>query len=108
MQINETVREHLEKELAVKRYFKSGPRLKVLSLFFIDHVANYAPEDGKFRTWFERAYTTLSRDKRYGDLNLPKASAVHAGYFSEVRGRPADTTGKSLTDDSTLRADHEE
>jgi type III restriction enzyme len=100
-QIHETVREHLEKELAIRRYFKTGPRLKVLSLFFIDRVANYAPSDGKFRVWFERVYNTLSRDKRYRELDLPKAAAVHAGYFSAVRGRFADTTGNSAADDNT-------
>jgi superfamily II DNA or RNA helicase len=102
-QIYETVREHLEKELAIRRYFKSGPRLKVLSLFFIDRVTNYAPADGKFRRWFDRAYLSLSRDKRYTELDLPKASRAHAGYFSSVRNLPADTSGKTAADDDTYK-----
>lgn len=48
IQIEETVREHFEKELAVSR-LPEGQRLKVLSLFIIDRVANDANEDGKIR-----------------------------------------------------------
>jgi type III restriction enzyme len=101
-QIHETVREHLEKELALKRYFKKGPRVKVLSLLFIDRVKSYATEDGKFRRWFEESYTKLSADPRHSDLNLPKVSEVHRGYFSSTRaGRPVDTKGNTEADDDT-------
>src|SRR5690606_16588942 len=39
-QVWETVREHLEKELSIQQKFPEGERMKILSLFFIDRVAN--------------------------------------------------------------------
>jgi type III restriction enzyme len=40
-QIEETILTHFEKQRLLKPY-----GIKVLSLFFIDRVANYVPEDG--------------------------------------------------------------
>ena len=57
-QIRKTIEEHLKKE---KRLNKKG--IKVLSLIFIDRVANYRgydtdgnPIKGKFAEWFEEIY----------------------------------------------------
>lgn len=47
-QIRETIKEHLDKELSVKNLLSDRP-LKVLSLFFIDRVDNYAKTEGKLR-----------------------------------------------------------
>ncbi len=63
-QIRETIKEHLDKELAVKRQLRDRP-LKVLSLFFIDRVANYASADGKLRQWFVEIYQEFSQLPRY-------------------------------------------
>ena len=61
-QVYETVEQHLKKERALK-----GKGIKVLSLFFIDRVANYRiyNEDsttslGKIGLWFEEAYRELT------------------------------------------------
>jgi hypothetical protein len=43
--------EHLEKELHILRVCPAGTRMKVLSLFFIDKVANYVPATGKIRSY---------------------------------------------------------
>ena len=32
----------------------------MLSLFFIDRVAHYAPADGKIRKWFEESYRKIA------------------------------------------------
>lgn len=100
-QIEETVREHLEKELAIARFFPEGKRLKVLSLFFIDRVANYVPRESKFRVFFRAAYGKLRDLPRYRDLDLPDVDVVHGGYFSNVKGIPKDTQGDSAADDDT-------
>jgi len=100
-QVEETVREHLEKELAIARFFPAGQRLKVLSLFFIDRVANYVPPDGKIRKWFEDAFGKFKGLPRYRELKLPDVSAVHGGYFSKVKGLAKDTRGDSEADDDT-------
>lgn len=97
-QIRETVREHLNKELAVAR-LPEGQRLKVLSLFFIDRVANYRGEDAKFRRWFEEAYLELSALLAYASLNLPPVEQVHGGYFAEDRTGWKDTSGNTQADE---------
>ena len=86
-QIRKTIEEHFEKE---KRLNPKG--IKVLSLFFIDKVANYRSWDkdeiinGKFLTWFEEEYTQALKkyegDKDIVSFNTP-VSAVHQGYFAE-------------------------
>ncbi|MDX2256713.1 MAG: hypothetical protein NW214_14460 [Pseudanabaenaceae cyanobacterium bins.39] len=64
-QIERTVQTHFEK---VKKLKPQG--IKVLSLFFIDRVANYRnytadgnPEQGKFAIWFEEAFAKQSAKK---------------------------------------------
>lgn len=98
-QVVETVREHLNRELRLAR-LPVGERLKVLSLFFIDRVANYRGEDARIRRFFEEAYAALSAEPRYAALRLPPLDAVHAGYFSEDRsGNARDTRGDSQADE---------
>lgn len=96
-QIRDTVREHLEKELRFSR-LPMGERIKVLSLFFIDRVANYAPQDGKLRRFFHEAYEELRSDARYSELPLPTANDAQASYFAMERGEARDTQGKSKSD----------
>ena len=90
LQIRKTIEEHLDKE---KKLNPLG--IKVLSLFFIDRVANYRSHDnegnlvkGKYYKWFEEEYRSLIRTGKYTTLgtnivdienSLDKA---HNGYFS--------------------------
>ena len=81
-QIEYTIKEHLAKEKHL------NPRgIKVLSLFFIDKVANYR-NDGKFARWFAEIY------ERETDKS---ADGVHGGYFSQDK----DTNGKGEKDEKT-------
>lgn len=100
VQVRETVKEHLDKERSLLRQRPEGQRLKVLSLFFIDRVANYYDEDGKIRRWFEEAYDELSRRPQYAALELPAVGKVHSGYFAQSKGKPKDSTeGRATQDD---------
>ncbi|MEA2173153.1 MAG: type restriction enzyme [Blastocatellia bacterium] len=101
LQIRETVKEHLEKELSIAR-LPEGQRLKVLSLFFIDRVAHYMEEDGKIRRWFIEAYEELSKQARYQALNPLPVEKVHNGYFAQDKGRARDSA-----EGRTTRADDE-
>lgn len=103
VQIRETVKEHLEKELQVK-----DKGIKVLSLFFIDRVANYRYYEknerkyGKLAQWFTEAYQELTASPRYKGLILYPAEKVHDGYFSADRkGIEKDTSGTTQADDDT-------
>ncbi len=81
-QIKKTIENHFDKELALR-----GRGIKVLSLFFIDAVANYrmyseaGPEKGKFALWFEESFTALKSQPRYASI-MHEAEQVHDGYFS--------------------------
>lgn len=102
-QIRETVKEHFDKELRIRKLLPSiaGPdaRLKVLSLFFIDRVANYAAEDGKIRHWFVESYNELAALQKYRELSPLPVEKVHNGYFSAYKGIPKDTRGDTAADD---------
>ena len=91
IQIKETIRTHFERERSL--FFKG---IKVLSLFFIDHVENYrtyGPEGtgkGKFAQMFEEAYGEVMAEMQpqFGEepyiyyLRKWSADKVHNGYFS--------------------------
>ncbi len=102
-QVHETVREHLDKERKLLRRAESDPEsaIKVLSLFFIDRVANYTDAEGKIRKWFIEAYEEERQKSKYSDLDLPPVDEVHGGYFSQDRQGPKDTSGNTNVDDDT-------
>lgn len=118
-QIHKTIEEHLDKELD---FAKTGKRIKVLSLFFIDKVANYRQYDengnpikGPYAEIFEEEYKKVIQKPKYStlynyvDLDL-EASEAHDGYFSvDKKGKVKDTketkTGKlraNKDDESTF------
>ena len=86
-QIKHTVKKHLEKELQLR-----GRDVKVLSLFFIDRVANYRdyaesgqPVKGKFAEAFEVELAEFAKDSRYAPLEWMKLpmDRLHNGYFAQ-------------------------
>lgn len=106
-QIKKTIEEHLEKELKLNHR-----GIKVLSLFFIDRVANYRYYDdegnlqkGKYAKIFEEEYKDLIIKPKYNtlfkDVNVDTApDGVHNGYFSQDRkGSIKDTSGNTAADD---------
>lgn len=102
-QIRRTIEAHLDKEL---RYFAKG--IKVLSLFFIDKVANYRLEDGSpgiYAKMFEECYLELIAKPKYvpiRDQFASDVSKIHNGYFSQdKKGRLKDTKGDTAADDDT-------
>ena len=106
VQIKKTVEEHFLKE----RIFQNKG-LKVLSLFFIDRVANYrsygsdgTPIKGKFAEWFEEAYREVSGKAAYKGLLPFELDELHNGYFSQdKKGKWKDTKGNSSADDDTFK-----
>ncbi|WPR71984.1 DEAD/DEAH box helicase family protein [Flavobacterium sp. NG2] len=103
-QIRKTVEEHLKKE---KRLNKLG--IKVLSLFFIDKVANYRQYDaagiaikGKFALWFEEIYQEYISKPAFAEGNKFPIAEIHNGYFSQdKKGTFKDTSGETKADDDT-------
>lgn len=103
LQIEATIRRHFEK---AKKLHPMG--IKVLSVFFIDRVANYRVygEDGtvsggKFAEWFEEIYEQYRTKADFADLLPFDAAKVHNGYFSQDKRAvsPFETvTGKTNAD----------
>ncbi len=91
IQIRETILSHIERE---RQLFHKG--IKVLSLFFIDEVANYRqyengkPVNGKYADIFEEEYENILENLQlnFGEedyaeyLKSIPADKTHAGYFS--------------------------
>ena len=97
-QIYQTIEEHLKKE---KRFQSQG--IKVLSLFFVDVVANYRyyddegnPQKGNLAQWFEEAYQELIKKPLYQELINYPVEKVHDGYFSDdKKGRLRDSNERT-------------
>lgn len=111
-QIRQTVEEHFKKERNLQ---KQGFPVKVLSLFFIDKVANYrffdetgTRQKGKLALWFEGAYREISSSPLFSQLPQRAVSSVHDGYFSAIKKRGKvvalkDTTGNTNDDAETYK-----
>lgn len=91
IQIRETIRTHIERERSL---YPKG--IKVLSLFFIDHVENYrvyntdGHELGEYAQMFEEEYIRVMQEMQptFGDEKYLRyisgidVSKTHQGYFS--------------------------
>ena len=103
----------LQIEATIRRHFEKAWRLqpmgiKVLSVFFIDRVANYREylDDGttglgKFALWFEEIYEQYRAMDGFSGLMPFDADRVHNGYFSQDKRAvsPFETvTGKTNAD----------
>ena len=82
-QIELTIDDHFDKQRRL------GNSVKVLSLFFIDKVANYreytanGARKGKFAKWFEEAYAKVASKPKYaGVMDGLSVGEVHDGYFA--------------------------
>lgn len=106
LQIRKTIEEHLEKELRLR-----PKAIKVLSLFFIDRVANYRsydadgnPVKGKYAEMFEEEYARAIKKPKYktlfddADVETP-VEGVHNGYFAQDKKK--DAGGKARFKEST-------
>jgi len=98
--IRKTIEEHLDKEFKLR-----GKGIKVLSLFFIDRVANYRSYDddgnvidGKYAIMFEKEFKKAASKPKYKELfssieNIDTyVEKIHDGYFAQDKsGRFKDT-----------------
>ena len=113
LMIRRTIKEHLDKE---KRL--APLKIKVLSLFFIDEVANYRsydtdgnPVKGKYALMFEEEYRRLAKHPDYQvlfkEVDIESdAAEVHNGYFSiDKKGTWSDTADNNQSNrDNAERA----
>jgi type III restriction enzyme len=103
--IRETVKEHLR-----KRYELRNQGVKVLSLFFVDKVANYLGEgrsnldaNGQFVQWFDQLYLEeLNKNLKWKEAFSEVPADLRKAYFSQIRkGVYGDTSGATAKDDDS-------
>lgn len=114
-QIRETIRTHLDKEL---KLVHKG--IKVLSLFFIDKVANYRIYNddgtwshGRYAQMFEEEYISLIKHQKYHTLFKEDSfltnfnvEDVHGGYFSQ--DKKGNFKDSRTTKDGSLRSNKDD
>jgi type III restriction enzyme len=102
VQIERTVQHHMQRQQEL-----ADEGIKVLSLFFIDRVANYVDEGGIIRRLFVAAFEKYkSRFPLFRDVDVDD---VHNGYFAKRsrRGKPdeyIDTSGRTVRERAAERA----
>lgn len=108
--IRATIENHLKKEREL------NPKgIKVLSVFFLDKVANYrrylpdgTAEKGQFAVWFEELLAEALKNPKYQDLyqsggRSHEVAQMHDGYFSQDKGRFKDSSeGRSTKADDDV------
>jgi type III restriction enzyme len=92
-QIYYTVEEHIRKQMKLQPY-----GIKVLSLFFIDRVDNYAAQGSIIRRLFTQAFNELKAKylDRYPNWQEQDPEGIQAAYFAQRRTK----SGEILLEDS--------
>ena len=88
-QIRDTINTHFQKQAQLK-----NSNIKVLSLFFIDKVDNYARKTGIIRQLFLKCFNELKQ--KYDDWKDVDPEGVQAAYFAQRRTR----SGEIIYEDS--------
>lgn len=84
-QIHAAVEEHVRKQATLH-----GAGVKVLTLFFIDRVDNYAGEEPVIRRLFDRSFERMKG--RWPAWRELTAAEVQAAYFAQRRSRTGEVT----------------
>jgi type III restriction enzyme len=102
-QIEETVRQHMERQEELE-----ARGIKVLSLFFVDRVANYTAPDGIVRKLFDEAFRRLRVS--FNDFRDLEPDQVREAYFAKTKVKggeelEVDTEGRNAAErDAERRA----
>jgi type III restriction enzyme len=77
LQIEETIRSHFARQRELKKH-----GVKVLSLFFIDRVANYAGDNPRIKNLFDECFDRLKKEEP--DFKDFAAEEVREAYFAKT------------------------
>ncbi|MFZ5517678.1 MAG: DEAD/DEAH box helicase family protein [Candidatus Zhuqueibacterota bacterium] len=100
VQIEQTLKYHFQRQ---KELLARG--IKVLSLFFIDRVANYTDADGIIKKLFDQAFERFKSSEEYFK-NL-SANDVREGYFAKkkVKNEPVEFVDTHIEDSQKTAID---
>jgi type III restriction enzyme len=99
-QIRKTLEQHMEMQQRLLR-----KEIKVLSLFFIDRVANYTARDGLIRRIFDQEFDRIHR--QYPFYRKMKAEEVRSAYFARSKPKKDETEGEAIDTESRNKAERE-
>lgn len=102
-QIRTTIKQHMEVQQRLQR-----KNIKVLSLFFIDRVANYTADDGIIRKIFDEEFNKLR--KQFPFFEKLKAEEVRTAYFAKkksTKGEVAEAVDTSIEEADKTKAEKE-
>lgn len=99
VQIKTTIKQHMEMQQRMAR-----KNVKVLSLFFIDRVANYTAKDGIIRKIFDEEFNKLK--KQYPFFEKFKAEEVRSAYFAAKKVAKSEET-EAIDTDSRNQAERD-
>lgn len=105
-QLRQTIRRHLERQDQVDG---SGRSVKVLSLFFVERVADYVGEDASLPAMFDEVFHSewIRAGKSESDLGDP--AELRVAYFPSTKtGILKDATGNSKDDQEQQARAYEE
>ena len=99
-QIRATIVEHMraQQRVAVRK-------VKVLSLFFVDRVANYTAKDGIIRKIFDEEFTRVRREFPF--FEKLQASEVRSAYFATSKAKKDGSEGEAIDTDGRNQAERE-
>ena len=102
VQIENTIKYHFEKQVEIR---ERG--IKVLSLFFIDRVANYVSNDGIIKKIFDESFERLKKDQPFFEKFF--ANDVREGYFAkkQTKNQPEEYVDTTFEESKKTAADKE-
>lgn len=100
-QIRETIKQHMEMQ---ENLHSQG--IKVLSLFFIDRVANYTADDGIIRTFFDQEFYQLKQE--YSHFQNYSAEQVREAYFATKKEKSGEEVAIDIQTKSKNKKQQEE
>jgi type III restriction enzyme len=92
-QIRKTLEQHMDVQQRLER-----KQVKVLSLFFIDRVANYTARDGLIRRIFDEEFERIKR--LYPFYTEWKAEEVRSAYFARSKPPKGEPEGEAMDTES--------
>jgi len=99
-QIRQTIRQHMEVQQHLQR-----KNVKVLSLSFIDRVANYTAKDGLIRRIFDEEFNNAK--KHYPFYAGMEAEQVRSAYFAKSKPKKGEDEGVAIDTESSNQSERE-
>jgi type III restriction enzyme len=99
-QIEQTIRQHMETQEALLPF-----GIKVLSLFFIDRVANYTADEGIIKVLFDASFKKLR--KSFPHFSSFEPADVREAYFAKSKPKKGETEEAAIDTSSSNAAERE-